>query len=187
MCFFLSAARIWTTEHNQVIKLTAELEAQTQPQFACTIDQTFTPTVQTSVTPQSGSLVILIAFVKNVGAPSAAEGYEVKAEMMDKTVVVGKLVTIPPSLPVVFPNGFTRNISSSQALYNKTASPLAHNAFTRGYLIAAFDISQQRLSASASQWILSFVDINNKPSTCSLSPAFQGGPNTDLSFPGLDQ
>jgi hypothetical protein len=185
ICIFWGFFAAWSEQYEKRQAAEQALGDLTKTQFSCQIDQAFTPRHVDSSFPKS--LVIMVVFVKNIGAPSSAEGYTLKAELMDKTVLTGNLKTIPQSLPVVFPNGFTRNISSHQALYSKTASPLGHNSFTRGYLIFEFDTSDERLASSASRWILSFVDINGTPTMCSQSPAFQGGPNTDLSFPGLDE
>jgi len=183
-CFFLASGRVWTTEHRRGEQLEDELHKQLYPQFSCEINQV--STVAKESAPTGSSAALLIATLKNTGAPSVAGDYRLTVTLLDQRQVSGILLTVPESLPVLYPNGFRRVVKRSQALYNKTTTPVGHNSVSIGFLLFQFDgLNTERLSATAQKYELTLKDLYNKPTSCSKAPD-QTGPGTALSFPGLD-
>lgn len=184
ICFLLAPVRIWTTEHRRADKLQAIIDQQVNPQFTCTINQIAQATADQF--SQGNSLVILIVTLRNTGAPSAADDYSLKVKLLDDSEVPGLLLTIPEHLPMTYSNGFTRTLKSDQALYNKTVKAVGHNEISRGFLMFRFTgLNSTRLSAAAKSYALYLKDVTGRSTFCTTM-LDQSGPNTNLSFPGLD-
>jgi len=184
-CFILAGFQAWRDENLRVADLNAKLNAQRNPEFSCGIDQVSDLVNQGGA--MGSSVVLLIANVKNTGAESTADSYSLVAQMLDGSVIHGRPLTIPERLPVTYVNGFQRIVSANQALYAKTASPVEHNAFKRGFLMFQLQgLSTEQLEASVKLYVLTFKDIYGKETGCSSRPDYSG-PGTTLSFPGLDE
>jgi hypothetical protein len=85
------------------------------PKLSCEIDQA-------SEWPGApNAAVVIIATVRNVGAPSVVEDYRLRIAVADGSEVSGVTMTIPERLVFLTPNGSSRTIQGSRALYNTDA------------------------------------------------------------------
>ena len=151
---------------------------ESQPKLSCELNQIATGAVKSPSTP-----IIVIATVRNAGAPSLAEDYRLKIALTDGSEVASVIMTIPERLPFVTPNGSSRVIQGSRALYNKTLEPIPRNGLKRGYLL--FSASSSELKASTKEYRLSVRDANGREVKCSRAPD-QSGPDISVDYPGTE-
>jgi hypothetical protein len=184
VCFLLASCRVWTSQYRRANNLQVNINEQINPKLSCSIDQAGEASKE-NVVP-GNSVVLLIATVRNTGAPSTAEDYTLKVKLLDDSEVPGLLLTIPERYQINYPNGFIRIVRDTQALYNKTIKAIGHNEISRGFLLFQLTgLSAERLSAAGKEYDLNLKDVTGKSVSCSSKPD-QTGPNTFSRFPGLD-
>lgn len=180
VCFFLASARVWTTEHKTALQLQSQLDELKNPNLSCSIEQVSdTHNLDTAV-------VALVVTVRNTGAPSVAEQYELSVQTASGQVV-GQPLTIPPVLHLTYPNRVI-DVNTAMDLHHKTINPIPHNALKRGYLLFAIPgISSARIDALSLAYEIVFRDINGKQSKCSRAATDQTGPGNTADFAGVDE
>ena len=149
-CFFLSAARVWTTEYRAKVAA-QQLAQQTQvklddlakPDFRL---QSFT--LLAGDVPYGVDLFLNVG-LRNLGAQSSAFGW--KLTLRTETASIGPLHshTIPDRDPVRGRMGQSLTFHKDNRIEEKTLSPIEHNAFIAGWLwfqIPNVDVAELRKS-----------------------------------------
>jgi hypothetical protein len=161
------------------------IRRETQPRFSCEINESFSPVGGEEPSPDS--IVFVLATVTNHGAPSTADGYTVKVELMDKTFVTGRTVPIPENLPIAV-SSFQGNITSDQELAAKTSFPVGRDGVEHGFVMAVFDgLSDEQYQSSVARLILSLSDSRKAEVSCSRAAFSDNGPHTDEPDPGPEE
>lgn len=135
----------------------------------------------------ANAIVVLIASVRDVGAPSIAEGYGLVAQTSNGTIMTQR-IAIPPHFQFAYPNR-TITLEPTMDLGHKTiAAAIPHNTLKRGYLVFSVPgTSFGRISALAQTFVLNLKDIHGSVISCSRSANDQTGPANQLDFPGVDE
>ena len=148
------------------------------PKLSCEIDQA-------SEWPGApNAAVVIIATVRNGGAPSVVEDYRLRIAVADGSEVSGATMTIPERLVFLTPNGSSRTIQGSRALYNKTVQPVPRDGLRRGYLLFSFP-SDKLTARSVRDYRLSARDVKGREVRCSRR-LDQSGPDISVDYPGTE-
>ena len=148
------------------------------PKLSCEIDQTSEwPGVPNAA-------VIIIATVRNAGAPSVVEDYRLRIAVADASEVSGVSMTIPERLVFRTANGSTRTIQGSRALSSKTIQAIPRDGLKRGYLLFSFP-SDKLKASSVRDYRLSARDVTGGEVRCSRR-LDQSGSDISVDYPGTE-
>jgi hypothetical protein len=185
VCVLLASARVWSTEHRKVLELQMQVDEFKNPNLTCSIDQ-----VSAGRRPEDSNeiaIVALVVSIRNTGAPSSIEQYDLRVRTSGGGQLSGQRLTIPPHYQFTYPNR-TIELNPQLDLNHKTVNPVAHNALKRGYLLFAIPgTSLTRLEGMALDYEITFKDINGKQLNCSRGAQDQSGPGNWLDFPGISE
>lgn len=161
-CLCLAFYRVWRT---QFCELEAARAANT-PDLRAEIVQTMWH--DTAERPGCG--LLLWVDVRNLGAESIADRYAVAVTTKASAVLHPNLHALPQT--ITLPTGLT--LSGKDALYDKTASPVARGAKVVGLLWAWFDNARQA-DLRGSTVTLTFHDIRGTRCSTTYEPKGTGG------------
>ena len=170
--FFILGASfmVWRDEHHKVVDLTVQLEKErdhNKPKLSGEIENIiYAP----AGSKNEDSIIVLMAMITNIGAPSIARDLEVTVKIGDKQI---KGTPIP--MPAIEIKLWKQTEAQGEGLILKPedflprkciAQPIANGGGAGGFMLMLFhNVSNQQL-ASNGLVILSFKDILDREYTC---------------------
>jgi hypothetical protein len=186
--FILSSAILWMLEHKSVLEKQTQLEALTVPHFWGVIDyvSVFPKDMND---PQLGTIVLVVARIKNDGAPSIAEFMPLKVILKTGKEIELVAIAVPAQGVAVKPersDGPTRAFYFSSYLPARAISqPIVTGGAATGWEWGlAQDASKADIDDPDSIVILNFTDIKNH--TYEMKRRI-GDPEIKIIDPGLLQ
>jgi hypothetical protein len=117
-CSLLACARIWTTEHRAKDEADGRLDSLTRPDFRIRIDQ-----LNLGRTEEGRTAITLEVSVRNLGAPSVIDSYQLKMDLPQYAGCTFDLFQIPPGGIVMHDLvGKPRAFPPGSALFDKAAT-----------------------------------------------------------------
>jgi len=122
----------------------------------------------------SGSRVLTVVQIKNLGAESIVDGYTATVRTGDGGLVKGTLLALPDTIDLDGPQGMI-TFSGKEALYAKSSSPIPRGGMMTGLLWAAFP-TLQKDTYDALTIEVAFNDVLGKKYVATFTP----GPPDDV-------
>jgi hypothetical protein len=132
-----------------------------------------------------GTLIVMIASVRNSGVPSIAEGYRLTVTLNSEKQEIPTVPLVVPDLNLPFPNGAVDHIYAKDGLSDKTAKAIASGDMVRGRLFF-FLPNVPRSTIADTDYHLEFTDVLGMHYECETK-SDNSGPNTSLEFPGIER
>jgi hypothetical protein len=154
---FIGCFQVWKSEHQNLIlsqnNLASEIKKHTG--LRGTIDEL----ARYKVPTMQGILVVIELSVKNLGEQTIVENYYLTVKS-DRLNLFSKNLLLDPPIDIPAAGGAAHMIfTEKDALYNKTASPIASNDQRRGWLIYQFpSATWEQLADTNNQFIISYDD-----------------------------
>src|ERR1700683_4209500 len=112
--------------------------------------------------PISGTFAIVFASIHNVGSPTSIENWHLAAVMADGSQTDATLAVLPPSMDFNMSNA-TFSIPNTDALYDKTMTPIPSGAIIRGVLFFVFEnVHRATIEEPGTLFRLSFEDVTGR-------------------------
>lgn len=179
---FFATFLAWNDEHKQRMQLEkSKPELRLSMMFIGFMDEE-------DVRPEpaeKGAHALVLANVVNVGAPSAAVGYEFVAYSGGNSYT-GTPAALPQPHIDIFQDRQIVRIPSSEALYDKTFAPIPLGGAVPGILLFTFEgISYRILTSPESRFVLRCSDIEGKTYSAELKMGEKNVGNPIKYWPGL--
>lgn len=134
----------------------------------------------------AGTLVLVVATVRNRGQASTAEGFKLTVRSPDGNVFEGNRQTIPRRANFRGPDGTEIWISSDDALERKASTLIPRGAHVRGLVAYLFDkLKYKDLTAKGVVFSLAIIDNWGRSSTVTVIPPEFTTKQEVRDFPGM--
>jgi len=168
-CFFIAAAKVWTTEHKARLAKEIELEKLTKPDFEITVWGMRISLLKRSAARQSTvfvehTAVSFWAKVLNRGAPSVLKGWKFTATPPGGTSIDGGAFRYQQTMTLDGPDGLPVDILATDYLVVKgTASPIPTGGQADGFNVFLFPPNMQdTLAIDGTKFVLQLEDVSGK-------------------------
>jgi hypothetical protein len=182
ICFFLAAARIWTTEHEARVVVERQLQSLTIPKLSGKIEKVAMAPVGTT---GNDTLLTLLTVITNTGAPSIADNFRVDVVWMVSGKTTLTTLLIPPDLSgtvTMYTGGerspFTKMPLSDYLPEKALRNQIATNGALPGFItcmIAGIKAQELEREVDKVEFRVSFTDARGQLYTISGRPRERSG------------
>lgn len=132
-----------------------------------------------------GTVLSVIASIRNAGVPSIAERYQLTVSLGSDKQRRPTLPLVVPDLNFQYPNGVVEHVYAKDSLPDKTSKAIASGDMVRGRLFFFLPDVDFKAIKDVS-FFLDFSDVLGVHYNCSTT-SDNSGPNTNLEFPGIER
>lgn len=166
IAFVLSSIIAWLIEHNKVRSLEARIQESLMPKLSGKILNYW---IQNSAEIDGRIIFFFVVRITNQGQPSIASDYVLYLTFPEKDPILLEPIHFAKKIIIKGSPSHTIELSSNEAIYNKTATTLIPtNGAIVGHLAFVTDLSEEELSTSSSTII--FKDGQGNPCQVFLNP-----------------
>ena len=187
LAFIFSAAATWYLEHGKVREMEMRIQRMEAdvPDLRGWIDGVVTGEQRRD----SGDLVpvaVLIVSIKNLKAPSIAQGYACTARRPNGESFEGQPQTVPADMKLQGDWGI-KDFANTAPLYDKTAeTPIERGGMRRGVLVFIFPGAKSRFGVG-STFEITFEDVLGKKASVMMSVKGSDKLESPLYYPGMQK
>jgi len=183
--FILANYFAWEGEHKEVSNLSYKLnklEVEATPNITGTIERVI---ILKERLPEKNLRIDITATLRNVGAPSAAEGFLLKVYLKNGQIITGEKIFPYNNQETHYDSGIVETISSADLLDRKATQPIPRGGMIMGRMFYRVNTSIDSISGSEATFEITFYDILGKEIIMKIKPAFRDAEPIQA-FPGLE-